>query len=53
MWYCNNCGAVFDEPIEKPTTYENIYGVSGEVESRTYTTICLCPNCGTDDIEEG
>lgn len=52
MYKCNNCGAVFDEPYEKHTTYESYYGIADEFSYHTPLTLYVCPCCSDDDYEE-
>ena len=51
---CNNCGHYFfeEELNEKNCCLESEYGVYGEFNSHTYTTIYACPNCGSTELEE-
>lgn len=51
---CNNCGNYFfeEELNEKNCCLEDEYGVYGEFNSHTYTTIYACPNCGSTELEE-
>lgn len=51
---CNNCGHYFfeEELNEKNCCLEDEYGVYGEFNSHTYTTIYACPNCGSTELEE-
>lgn len=47
MYVCNWCGAEFDEPDE--VSYrENLDGENGWWTCRT----AVCPECGSDEIEE-
>lgn len=50
MYWCYNCEKRFEDPIEKHTTYENYYGL--ETPQHTPLTLCLCPYCGSEEIEE-
>ena len=52
MWICDNCGAEFDAPDEKMESYESYYGVGSMFSDRHYFTLQVCPNCGSEDIEE-
>lgn len=49
MFYCLDCKEYFDEP-ECETTWSNSYyiGHGGDFPE----TICMCPNCGSEDFEE-
>lgn len=49
---CLNCGARFDEPYTKHTSYESYYGVSGMFGSSTPLDLELCPSCDDEDVEE-
>ncbi len=51
---CNNCGHYFfeEELNEKNCCLEDEYGVYGEFNSHTYTTIYACPECGSTELEE-
>ena len=51
---CNNCGHYFfeEELNEKNCCLEDEYGVYGEFNTHTYTTIYACPNCGSTELEE-
>lgn len=52
MYKCNNCNSSFEEPERKNICFEEYCGVSDLFDSRTYTDMCVCPNCEDDDIEE-
>lgn len=47
-FYCNNCGAVFDE--DEADYYDDFVGYYGEQEC--YQTYMQCPECGDEDCEE-
>ena len=51
---CINCGNYFfeEELNEKNCCLEDEYGVYGEFNSHTYTTIYACPNCGSTELED-
>jgi len=52
MFRCNECLELFEEPTIHETTFENFLGISDQFSSRTYLKLELCPECGSDDIEE-
>ena len=52
MWKCERCGEIFDEPGEKKVCYEDYYGVSSLFTTNTYGYFAVCPNCGSDYIDE-
>lgn len=48
-WYCLDCKEYFDEPKEETSRYwSSSMGYDGTYEE----TICSCPVCGSEDIEE-
>ncbi len=51
---CNNCGNYFfeEELNEKNCCLEDEYGIYGEFNSHTYTTIYACPECGSTELED-
>ena len=49
---CDNCGETFEEPDYELTSYEDYYGVSSLFPDRHYMYLSVCPNCGSEDIEE-
>lgn len=52
MYKCDYCKCKFDEPDTLSTTYEDYYGVSDDVMSRTHLSIEVCPICGSEEISE-
>lgn len=52
MWTCDNCGAEFEEPEVERVCWEDYFGVSSMFASYNYGDITVCPNCGSEDIEE-
>lgn len=48
---CRDCDAVFDEPHEHETTYEQFYGVAGMFPDWHRLTILECPCCGSDQLD--
>lgn len=51
-YICNNCRHRFDEPEYEETSYESYYSVSSMFPNTNALTLELCPNCGSEDIEE-
>lgn len=52
MYKCQDCGAIFYEPDEKHTTYEWEYGVADLFGSSHPLTISICPECGSENIDD-
>lgn len=52
MWKCNECEEWFDTPDYIEICYERECGVSSLFSDRHYTTVSVCPNCGSYCIEE-
>lgn len=52
IYKCNNCGCIFDEPIEIRTTHEAYNGVLGLFPNSHILMYSACPNCHDDDFEE-
>ncbi len=52
MHKCEECERTFEEPKWKTICFEQEYGVSNLFESRTYTTVQVCPYCGETSIIE-
>ena len=52
MYKCARCGEIFDEPEYKEFCFESYYGVSSMFSDKHYGTAPICPNCGTEDIED-
>lgn len=52
MWICENCKEIFDEPDYESICAEDYYGVSSMFNSCNYIDIKVCPECGSDEIEE-
>lgn len=52
MYYCDECGEVFEEPNEKRVSFEDYYGVSHLFSGNNMTTIYCCPYCGNEPVEE-
>ena len=50
MYYCENCGKVFEQPIIEHTTYESYYGVSSDFNSYNSLDIKHCPYCDSDEL---
>lgn len=50
MYYCEDCGEIFEEPQIKHTTYESYYGVWSDFSSHTPLDLKLCPSCGSDNL---
>lgn len=49
MYYCKDCGEVFSEPETKTETwYEEVWGAMQPFSE----TICKCPHCGSEDIDD-
>lgn len=48
---CERCGAVFDEPESREFCYEDYYGVSSMFPNRNYGHYDVCPECGSEDID--
>lgn len=49
---CNDCGAEFDEPDEEMVDLEDYYGVGGLFGDHHSGYMDVCPECGSEDIEE-
>lgn len=54
MFRCCECGIIFDkEDVSyKQICFEDEYGVSNLFQSKNYTTIQVCPNCVSKELEE-
>ena len=52
LYKCLNCGAIFEKPHIKKTSYEAYYGVWGMFPNRTPLTLEVCPCCYDEEIEE-
>ena len=52
MYRCNECLELFEYPNTHNTTYESYYGVADQFPNSTPLTLELCPNCGSENIEE-
>ena len=48
MYYCRDCNTEFERPKEVKDKHSELNGMGGV----TYETFCVCPNCGSDWIEE-
>lgn len=51
-YQCERCGEIFDDPEYVTFCYEDEYGVSSMFPNRTYGEYAVCPNCGSEEIEE-
>lgn len=51
-YYCLNCRKEFDEPEVLVSTYEDLYGISGEFYSKNKVEIEVCPHCFASDYIE-
>lgn len=52
MFRCIKCGVMFEEPDSRRFCYEEEYGVSSMFSSRNYGHYDVCPECGSENIEE-
>lgn len=52
VYECNRCGALFDEPAGEPICYEDYNGVSSMFDDYHYGEIAVCPECGSEHIQE-
>lgn len=52
MWRCTDCKAAFDEPDSKRICYEAEYGVASMFSNTNWGTVAICPDCGSEEIEE-
>lgn len=52
MYKCSECENRFEEPKQKQICFETEYGVSNLFDSRTFTTVSVCPYCEDSGIEE-
>lgn len=52
MYRCNSCGATFTEPDSEQVCWEDYNGVSSLFGDRHYGEIAVCPECGSDSIED-
>ena len=50
IYECQCCGAYFDEPEVKETTYESYYGL--DFPNSNPMRLEVCPCCQADDIYE-
>lgn len=51
MYKCTKCYEMFAEPDSKTICYEDYYGVGSLFDTRNYTDLLICPECGDEDIE--
>ena len=49
---CANCDHVCtgDELVRTKTTYEQYYGVAADFPTGTPLVLCVCPKCGSDEV---
>lgn len=52
MFRCNHCGALFEDPDYESVCMEDYNGVGSMFDTHTYGEIAVCPECGSDNIEE-
>lgn len=52
MFFCNDCGAIFEEPEYERVCWEDYYGVSSMFNNYNYGDVEVCPECTSEDIEE-
>ncbi len=52
MYRCAECRATFDEPDSKEICYEAEYGVASMFSDMHWGTIAICPDCGSEEIED-
>lgn len=52
MYRCESCQKMFEDPDSETFCYEDYYGVSSMFQNRYYGTYAVCPECGSEEIEE-
>ena len=52
MFRCFNCNVVFEEPEYEEICLEHYYGVGSMFSNYHYSSICICPYCGSEDFDE-
>ena len=54
MLRCDRCGEIFseDDAGRKKVCMEDYYGVGSMFPDRHYKTFLICPNCGSEEIDE-
>lgn len=54
IYICNDCGEIFDENDAEVSSYdiEDDLGVGSLFVDHHTATCFVCPECGSDDIEE-
>lgn len=52
MYQCAKCKEMFDSPGYEQICFETEYGVGSLFSDYHYGSVPLCPECGSDDIEE-
>lgn len=51
MCFCENCGAVNDEPDHVSYCKEDYNGVADQFGYSTYGTYASCPDCGSEEVK--
>ena len=54
MLICNKCGQILseDELEYERVCWEEYYGVGSMFPNKNYGDISICPECGSDDLDE-
>lgn len=54
MYACNQCKELFEkeDALVKHTTYESLYGVTGQFANYTPLTLYYCPHCYSEEFDE-
>ena len=53
-YICADCGAIFDknEARYEEVCMEDYYGVGNLFPDRHYNTFMICPECGSEDVDD-
>ena len=52
MYQCAECRSMFTEPAGKTVILEDYYGVGSLFPDHHYGMIDVCPECGSEEIDE-
>ena len=52
MYVCERCGSKFSDPDTRTYCKEEYNGVASLFGSRTYGTYDVCPECGSEDVDQ-
>ena len=52
QYECEDCGEIFDEPVEAMVDLEEEYGVGGQFGGHHSEIWNVCPNCGSSEYHE-